>query len=390
MADRCVPRNRRRDGRHAPTLAEHRLDGAVTASAHAVRAVMPAMQESVAEAKLAAPYLRPAVLERDRLLRQLLGTGTGLVTMVAPPGYGKSTSLALWRAREPRPVAWVTCDAADADPVRFLGYLGLAIGRALGLGEPIFDRVTMSPGSALSNAVPRLTSVLHEAGRPMVVMVDDVHHLSGSQTVDALSMVIDYLPQTVTVAVAGRTDAGLPIARLRASGRMVEIGVDDLALDEQEAGMLAALDGRELPPDQARDLHARTEGWPAAVYLAARRGQRNASASARPTDGVSGRDTDIGAYLDAELLDRATQRVRTFLLKTAVLDRMSGELCDAVVQGKGSDSILRDLASTNQLVVPLDGQGGWFRYHTLLREHLLEITCSPPATPTPPPRRRAP
>ena len=107
----------------------------------------------------------------------------------------------------------------------------------------------------------------------MVLMVDDVHHLGGTPTADVLAMLIDYLPRGVTVAVAGRTDGGLPLARLRASGRMLEIGVGDLAFDEQEAGRLAAFAGRELPADEARELHAKTEGWPAAVYLAARRTQ---------------------------------------------------------------------------------------------------------------------
>ena len=120
------------------------------------------------------PYLRPAVVERDGLLQQLLRADAGLVTMIAPPGYGKSTSLALWRAKERRPVGWVTCDAADADPIRFLGYLGLAIERALELDRPVFAGSSLHPGSALSNAVPRLTSTLHDARRPMVLMLDDV------------------------------------------------------------------------------------------------------------------------------------------------------------------------------------------------------------------------
>ncbi len=208
----------------------------------------------------------------------------------------------------------------------------------------------------------------------MVLMVDDVHYLGGTATADVLAMLIDYLPRGVTVAVAGRADGGLPLARLRASGRMLEIGVGDLALNEQEAGRLAAFTGRELPAGEARELHAKTEGWPAAVYLAARRAQPAAASDGSRTPGVSGRDTDIADYLDAELLDHASPRVRAFLIKTAVLDRMTGSLCDAVTEGKGSDRVLRELAATNQLVVPLDAQGGWFRYHTLLREHLIAIS----------------
>ena len=130
-------------------------------------------------------------------------------------------------------------------------------------------------------------------------------------------MIVDYLPRGVTVRPPGAPTPGRR-GGLRASGRMLEIGVDELALDEREAGMLAALDGRELQPHEARELHARTEGWPAAVYLAARRAHRVRGGGPAAAVRVSGRDTDIGDYLDAELLDHATPRVRTFLLQTAV------------------------------------------------------------------------
>ena len=179
-------------------------DDAVTAP---LRAPDVRFREPLVEAKLAAPYLREAVLPRESLLARLLRTDAGLVTMVAPPGYGKSTSLALWRAQERRPVAWVTCDTADADPIRFISYVGLAVERALKFELPLIDRVGLNAGSALSNAVPRLTSALHNARQPMVIMLDDVHLLAGTPTVDVLAMVIDYLPPGVMLAVAGRLDA---------------------------------------------------------------------------------------------------------------------------------------------------------------------------------------
>jgi len=335
-----------------------------------VLAALAGGPEPLVEAKLAAPYLRSGVLPREALVERLLRQESGLATMVAPPGYGKSTTMALWRARESRPVAWVTADAADGDPMRFLRYLALAIDRALGADLAVAD-VAGSGATALSHIVPRLTSTLHRTERPLVLMVDDVHVLAGTPTVDVLTMLIDYLPRGTATCVAGRTDAGLPIPRYRAGGRMVEIGVRELSLSEHEAGRLAALGGLDLRTDEARDLHARTEGWPAAVYLASRRPPRGNGSAAPAAAGVSGRDTDVGDYLDAELLDHASPRVRSFLLRTSVLDRLTAPLCDAVVESGGSDRMLRDLAATNQLVVPLDSEGGWYRYHTLLREHLL-------------------
>ena len=136
----------------------------------------------------------------------------------------------------------------------------------------------------------------------MVLMLDDVHHVAGTRSADVLSMIVDYLPGGVTVAVAGRTDGGLPVARLRASGRLVEIGVDDLAFDERESGMLSALDGRELRADEARELHVRTEGWPAAVYLATRRAQRTAGARTPAPIGVSGREPESASWRDPAVL----------------------------------------------------------------------------------------
>ena len=185
-------------------------------------------------------------------------------------------------------MGWVTVDAADADPIRFLNYMALAIERALRSRKPIVERIGGTAGSALSNVVPRLTSALHELGRPMVLMLDDVHHLGGTPSADVLAMVIDYLPRGITIAAAGRTDAGLPLARLRASGRLVEIGIGDLALDEAEAGRMAALGGRQLPPDEARDLHA-TDGGLARRGLPGGAPRAGRCGGERPVGGTHGR-----------------------------------------------------------------------------------------------------
>ena len=206
------------------------------------------VQEPLVEAKLAAPYLRPEVLPRDSLLPRLLGADSGLVTSSrrrvrqvhqprAVAGEGAAAGGLGHRATRPTPTRSGSSTTS-----------ALAIERALGRGSRSWSGSARTAGSALSNAVPRLTSALHELGRPMVLMLDDVHHLGGTPSADVLAMVVDYLPRGITIAAAGRTDAGLPLARLRASGRLVEIGIGDLALDEAEAGRMAALGGRQLPP----------------------------------------------------------------------------------------------------------------------------------------------
>lgn len=323
------------------------------------------------EANLAPPVLRDGLVPRDTLLRTLLGTQGGrLVSLVAPAGYGKTTVLVQWRARERRPVAWASVEVADADPIRLLTTIAHAVDRATGLDPAVFDLLTTSGVSPLSTVVPRLSSDLYRRDPRLVLMIDDVHRIAGTPSVDVLSMLIDYLPAGVVVAVAGRTDGGLPLARVRAGGRLVEIGPADLALDEDETVRMLGLLGHHPSPDEARRLRARTEGWPAALYLATRGAPRGGRDATEAVLRVSGDDLEIGAYLDAELLDRTAPETMTFLMRTAILERMTSDLCDAVVRGTGSGAILRDLATTNQLVVPLDTEGEWYRCHALLREHL--------------------
>jgi LuxR family maltose regulon positive regulatory protein len=294
---------------------------------------------------------------------------TRLVTLIAAPGYGKSTTLALWRARESRPTAWLTLDGQDADPLRFVVDLAVAIDRAIALDRVTLDSLEAPGISALSAAVPRLTTALHRAATPLVIMLDDVHRLDGTGSVDVLAMIVDYLPTTMLIAVAGRSDAGLPLARYRAAGHLLELTEADLAFDERESAEFIGLHDGRLTPDAVRELQAATEGWPAAVYLAITSSRRRPTTETAPTV-ISGRDPDIARYLDEELLGRTNPAVRRFLMQTSVLGRMSGDLCDAVTGRRGSDGVLRQLAATNHLVTPLDAAGGWYRYHTLLAEHL--------------------
>jgi LuxR family maltose regulon positive regulatory protein len=300
---------------------------------------------------------------------------TRLVTLIAAPGYGKSTTLALWRAREPRPTAWLTIDGQDADPLRLVADIAIAIDRAIGLDRGFLDSLEAPAISALSTAVPRLTTALHRAATPLVIMLDDVHRLDGSSSVDVLAMIVDYLPTTTLVAVAGRSDAGLPLARYRAAGHLLELTEADLAFDEGESAEFIGLYDRPLPPDAVRELHAATEGWPAAVYLAINSSRRRPTPETEPTR-ISGRDQDIAQYLDEELLDRTKPAVRRFLMQTSVLGRMTGDLCDAVTGRRGSDGVLRQLAATNLLVSPIDTAGRWYRYHALLAEHLQGLLAN--------------
>jgi LuxR family maltose regulon positive regulatory protein len=318
--------------------------------------------------KLQAPQLRDLTLKRAGLVDRLVRSDdVRLVSIVAAPGYGKSTILALWRAREPRPTAWLTLDARDADPTRLIAGLAAAVERALGAEVTGVVGVEASGLAALSTLVPRLAASLHRAAAPLVLMLDDVHRITGSPSVDALSMLVDFLPPGMTLAVAGRSDAGLPLARFRVGGGLLELAERELAFDGADVIELGRAYGLDPSAAEARDIVAATEGWPAAVYLAV--GSRGLSTGDPPAPPrpPSGRDRPIAAYIDAELLARLSPSTRRFLVQTSILERLTGDLCDAVADRRGSGRLLERLVANNQLVVPLEGS---YRYHTLLAEHL--------------------
>jgi LuxR family maltose regulon positive regulatory protein len=333
--------------------------------------------------RLQPPPLRRDVVVRDRLVRRLTSATDGcVVAIVATPGYGKTTLLAQWADAETRPVAWVSLDGTDVDPHVFVEVLARSIDGAIGLPPDVVAACASGAVPTLSVAVPRLARALHAAARPMVILVDDLHVIEGSPSADALGSLIAYQPPSVTIGLSGRSDAGLPFARLRVAGRLQELHETDLALDERESVRAIHLLDRGVGVGAAKAIHRRTEGWPAALYLATRAGQR-------PTDDRGGDDGDVAVadvprpadrhrlerdladYLDAELLAHKDRRTREFLRQTSILEVLTPGLCDAVTGSRGSGAILQRLAASDHLVSPLDSTGDRYRYHSLLRAHLL-------------------
>ena len=205
---------------------------------------------------------------------------------------------------------------------------------------------------------------------PVVLVLDDVHVLRNSECRAALSVLADHVPRGSRLAFAGRAEPPLRIARLRAEGKIIEIGPDDLSLTCDEASSLLRNVDLTLAEEDAAELHKRTEGWPAGLYLAAlylREGGSFASAAFS----FGGDDQLVSDYMESEFLSRISRRQRVFLTRTAVLDRMCGPLCEAVLDMGGSAPILADLAGANLLLVPLDRRGEWYRYHHLFRDMLL-------------------
>ena len=321
--------------------------------------------------KLLHPLVRPGTVRRSALLERLAnGDARRLVSVAAPAGYGKTTLLSQWAARGGDAFAWVSVEEPDNDPKVLLTYVAEALDAVEPIGGRVFDALNSRGTSVLGSVVPRLGSAFSLMTRPVVLVLDDVHVLRNQECRAALSVLADHVPAGSRLVLAGRTEPPLRIARLRAEGRILEIGPDALSLTQAEASSLLRNAGIALGERDVAELHQRTEGWPAGLYLAAlylREGGPVASAAVS----FGGADRLVSQYMESEFLARISSRQRVFLTRTAVLERLSGPLCDAVLEQPGSATILADLERSNLLLVPLDRRGHWYRYHHLFRDMLL-------------------
>jgi len=322
----------------------------------------------VIETKLIPPPLRSGVVARGDLLDRLTGSmSASVVGVFAPAGCGKTTVLAQLIAREQRPVAWVCVDERDDDPVVLLLHVAVAVDRVLRLTPAVFGLLA-SPGRFEPSAIYRVCSELSTLPEHVLVL-DDVHLVSGTFSRDALATLALGVGQGSQIVLSGRSSEGLPIAQLRAAGRLLEIGAADLALDVAETRAVLGHAGVSVTADDAALLASRTEGWAIAVYLAA----LSLGASATMNDALaafSGEDRYVVDYVRSEFLEGLPPPEVRFLTATAILDRLCGPLCDAVLQTTGSARKLEELERSNLNVVPLDRTREWYRYHHLFRDAL--------------------
>ncbi|GCE31712.1 helix-turn-helix transcriptional regulator [Dictyobacter alpinus] len=314
------------------------------------------------------PGLPGQYIERSRL-RALLEQGVqGPLTLVsAPAGSGKTTLLAAWAARTDLPLAWLSLEAADNDPARFLAYLTAAL---VGL-HPDIHLVDQPPYP--HNSELALTHLLNELTRLLkqeaVLILDDYHCLSAEAIQRLLQFLLDHLPPHLHLVIGTRTDPPLPLARLRASNQLTEIRIQELrfAVDEVEA--LTNTMGLTLAAEATRLLEHHTAGWVVGVQLLALalRGQADSTAFLRTFHGTHRFLLD---YVSEEILAQQTPQTRYFLLHTSMLERMTGSLCDALTGQSGGQKQLEDLQRANLFVSVLDATGIWYRYHPLFAETL--------------------
>jgi LuxR family maltose regulon positive regulatory protein len=322
------------------------------------------------EAKLSRPGSSPAIIDRPRLTRVLSADPPHpVVTVIAPPGYGKTVLLANWASIEPRSVAWLTLDEFDNTPSVFLTYVAAALDRVHAVDPSLGATLAVSDTRILAAAVPRLASELHRWPQPGILVLDDVHRLTDRRCLDALAGLVEHLPPGFQVVLGSRAVPDLPLGRLRANRALGEIGRDELAFDADETRALAEAVGHRMTAEQARALAEATEGWAAAIYLATL-GHSRADGSAMGPIRVSGRDGYIADYLRSELRPVLDDRDVTVLTRTSILDVVAHGLAEEVSGEPDATDRLRRLSGANLLIDNLAGEAAAFRYHHLLREHL--------------------
>ena len=325
--------------------------------------------------KLHVPATRSDLVSRPRLAKPLDG-GWGLVLVCAPAGYGKTVLLAEWASLGRRPVAWLSLDAGDNDPARFWRHAVAALDRILsGIGERLTSLLGPPAPLSYDGLVTALVNELVATpGTDEITLILDDYHVINSHPVHAsLEFLLEHRPPGLQVLISSRADPPMALARLRARGQLAELRAAELRFTADEAAELlrqvVAEPGRPLPPAAVAALAARTEGWAAGLQLAALslRGQPDVDGFVAAFTGTHRYILD---YLAGEVLERQSEQVRTFLLETSVLERLSGPLCDAVTGRTGSQALLEEVERAGLFLLPLDEVRGWWRYHHLFADLL--------------------
>src|SRR2546421_746117 len=375
----------------ADALVETAPDNDADAAVPSAQAAAPGMRSDaltpLLATKLHRPLPRAHLVRRPRLAARLTQGMMGPLTLVsAPAGFGKTTLLAQWLAESGMPVAWLSLEAGDNEPVRFLSYLIAAL-QTLDphLGAVALTLLQMPQPAAAETVLTLLTNDMGGHGRDggdFVLVLDDYHVIDAKPIDHALTFLLEHLPPQMHLVIATREDPQLPLARLRARGQLTELRATDLRFTPSEAaGFLNQGMGLNLSAEDITALERRTEGWIAGLQLAAisLQGHEDAASFIRS---FTGSHHFVLDYLVEEVLQQQPESIQTFLLRTSILDRMTGSLCDAVLlnpSGSGQET-LEYIEHANLFLVPLDNERRWYRYHQLfadlLRQRLHQRSAS--------------
>jgi LuxR family transcriptional regulator, maltose regulon positive regulatory protein len=335
------------------------------------------------ETKLHIPAPDERLVARPKLLHLLDAAAYRRLTLVAAPtGFGKTTLVAAWCATQGdrRAVAWVSLDSGDNDPSRLWTYVAEALSRIHAMVGQQSLAALRAPGVDLAEvALPLLLNELAAHPHPVILVLDDYQTVTNPVCHELLALFTERLPATLHLVVATRVHPPIPLARLRARGQLAELDATDLRFTAHEATeLLNERLGLGLDPSDVAILHERTEGWPAGLYLAAVALGGHGDLHARVAS-FSGSDRHVLDYLGEELLRAQPAELQRFLTHTSILERLSAPLCEAVTGTSGAAATLERLERENLLVVALDRERSWYRYHHLFTDMLRhELTATEP------------
>jgi LuxR family maltose regulon positive regulatory protein len=340
--------------------------------------VVEADVERLLTTKLNIPPARPQTVPRPRLIERLEeALGYNLILVSAPAGFGKTTLLSEWaRILQPQvSTTWISLDKGDNDPTRFWDYFIAAL-QALqpGCGEKILPWLHSSQPPSTEAMLTALINEISVIKGDFIIVLDDYHLIDSQQIHDGIIYLLEHLPVQVHLVIATRADPPLPLARFRGKGMMLEIRTNDLRFNKDDAAnLLKELKAPQISAKDIAALNERTEGWVVGLKMAALsiRGQQDIPGFIAA---FTGSQRYIMDYLMEEVLQRQTQEVNDFLVKTSVLERLSGPLCDTITGLKDSKNVLLNLERSHLFIVPLDESRQWYRYEHLFAD-LLRHQC---------------
>ena len=328
----------------------------------------------ILQTKLFVPPPRPDQVQRPRLIGQLnQGISRKLTLVSAPAGFGKTTLLSEWIAQSDMPIAWISLDNSDCDPVQFTHYL-IATLRNIhpDIGETALSQLQSSQRPPVESVLISLIQEVTELAEELIIVFDDYHAIDTDNIHKLIKILLDFLPTQVHLVISSRVDPPLPLARLRASKQLSELRTAHLCFtDDEAAAFFNQIMDLHLSSEDISVLESRTEGWIAGLQLAAisMQGREDISSFIQS---FAGDDRHIVDYLVEEVLNLQTEPVQNFLLQTSILNRLSEPLCKFVTGEKGSQEILDELERANLFIVPLDDKRHWYRYHHLFAELLQQ------------------
>lgn len=335
------------------------------------------MDSPILQTKLIIPHVHPHLVSRARLSDQIesgIAAGHQLTLVAAPAGFGKTTAVSTWLHQNNKQSSWLSLEDSDNETGVFWMYILASIRTVLpDFAETAFAALTRTPPAPISSLLPIITNELSCLSEPLVLALDDYHVIDNQEIHDQVSFLMKHRPRQFHIVIATRADPPLPVARLRAQRSLTELRAEDLRFTEDEAKAL--LNGVMQLGLSSADIHlleSRTEGWGVGLLLAAQSIQGRSDKS-EFISAITGSQHYILEYLIEEVLNRQSDQTRKFLLQTSILDRLCGQLCDAVTDQSNGEETIQQLSKANLFIVPLDQDHIWYRYHHLFSALLMNL-----------------